>query len=260
MKENIISNKTGIMLDIHSHILPSMDDGASNAEESLELLKMTAEQGIGSIIATPHFYAYKEAPEKFLSRREKSVKMLFDACRDVGNIPLPNIYLGAEVAYYPSIGHSEYVSELCTVGTNTLLLEMPFERWSGSVIEEVCELSEFRSVNVVIAHIERYMQYQRRGTLDLLADNGIMLQCNAEFFLQKKTAKKALKLARRGYISFLGSDCHNTSERPQQLGNAIEILKNEKYAEQLFDDISENCKRLFGGALTLEEYLRTLVN
>ena len=53
------------MLDIHSHILPKMDDGSSSVEESLKLLRTSAEQGITEIAATPHFYASQYSPQKF---------------------------------------------------------------------------------------------------------------------------------------------------------------------------------------------------
>ena len=56
------------MLDIHSHILPKMDDGSSSVEESLNLLRTSAEQGITEIAATPHFYASQYSPQKFLER------------------------------------------------------------------------------------------------------------------------------------------------------------------------------------------------
>ena len=57
------------MIDFHSHVLPGMDDGAKDTDESLALLRLTKEQGIDGIVATPHFYPDRENPEDFLLRR-----------------------------------------------------------------------------------------------------------------------------------------------------------------------------------------------
>ena len=57
------------MIDFHSHILPAMDDGSKNIEESLQMLRMLQEQGVERVIATPHFYADENPPDVFLRRR-----------------------------------------------------------------------------------------------------------------------------------------------------------------------------------------------
>lgn len=67
------------MLDIHSHILPKIDDGSSSVEESLKLLRTSAEQGITEIAATPHFYASQNSPQKFLARRAACAARLQEA-------------------------------------------------------------------------------------------------------------------------------------------------------------------------------------
>ena len=56
------------MIDFHSHILPAMDDGSKNIEESLQMLRMLQEQGVERVIATPHFYADENPPDVFLRR------------------------------------------------------------------------------------------------------------------------------------------------------------------------------------------------
>ena len=66
------------MTDFHSHILPGMDDGSRNVEESVKILKMMAEQGIERVAATPHFYASQsgESPDEFLIRRNTAEQIL----------------------------------------------------------------------------------------------------------------------------------------------------------------------------------------
>ena len=64
------------MIDWHSHVLPALDDGSHSIAQSLEMLTMLKEQGVDTVIATPHFYANDESVEKFLERRERSARAL----------------------------------------------------------------------------------------------------------------------------------------------------------------------------------------
>ena len=64
------------MTDFHSHVLPCLDDGSVSVEQSIEMLRAEAEQGITHVIATPHFYAGRTTPERFLEKRERSEAML----------------------------------------------------------------------------------------------------------------------------------------------------------------------------------------
>ena len=64
------------MIDLHTHILPNVDDGSSSLEESLALLRMLASQGVTLTAATPHFYATSDTPEQFFRRREAAWKQL----------------------------------------------------------------------------------------------------------------------------------------------------------------------------------------
>ena len=109
------------MIDFHSHILPGMDDGSKNIEESLALLRMLAEQGVKKVVATPHFYANDESVEKFLARRQQS----YESLRAALPAGMPEILLGAEVRYYQGISRLKELKELCVQGSNLLLLERP---------------------------------------------------------------------------------------------------------------------------------------
>lgn len=62
------------MIDFHSHILPGVDDGSKNVEMSLEMLRASAAQGVTDICLTPHFYAERNTPEKFLEKRRRAAE------------------------------------------------------------------------------------------------------------------------------------------------------------------------------------------
>lgn len=237
---NILAVSGGIT-DIHSHVLPGMDDGAKNVEESLAMLSAAYGQGIRHMVASSHFYADRESPDDFLQRRERAVDGLLKGGYSVEN-GYPALYLGAEVAFFSGMARSPMLPSLCIGGGKGILIEMPFERWTEGVIAEVLNVREALGLCPIIAHIERYMGYQKRGTLGRLIEGGVLIQSNAEYFIEKKTAKKALKLLLQGGIHLLGSDAHGLTERVPNLGEGIGIIDGHKYGEQLLVDIVE-CSR-----------------
>ncbi|MEE1394349.1 MAG: CpsB/CapC family capsule biosynthesis tyrosine phosphatase [Negativibacillus sp.] len=213
------------MIDFHTHILPKMDDGSKSTEESIQMLKMQAEQEIQCVIASPHFYAEQEDPQEFLHRRQKSYEALMSEIeRQNLQEQLPKIRLGAEVRYFEGISHSDAIQKLKIEGTDLLLLEMPFVSWSKRIIQEVQRIQQKPQMTVLLAHVERYRGMQGFFYERKLEEIGALIQCNAEFFLDKKSRKKALHLFEQGKINLLGSDCHNCTVRPPCLGEAIQLL------------------------------------
>ncbi|MBQ7829691.1 MAG: hypothetical protein IJ345_05410 [Clostridia bacterium] len=235
------------LVDMHSHVLPAVDDGSESVERSLEMLRFSYSQGVRKIVATPHFYPHSMNPVNFLECRERAVKALAEAVakkKALGE-ELPDVYLGAEVGYFDGISRSSAVSELCLVGTRILLIEMPFERWSESCVNELIALKA-KGFCPVVAHYDRYWSYQERGILERLVDDGIGIQLNAEAFLKFGTKRKALGLVSAGLVDFLGSDCHNMTNRMPNLSDAVEIIEKSLGAdcvERLMESVSAELKR-----------------
>ncbi len=216
------------MIDFHTHILPGVDDGSQSVEQSIEMLRMEAAQGITEVVLTPHFYAMEDNPQRFLARRQKAYDTLL-AAMETG---LPRLRLGAEVQYFEGLCSAEQLGELCIDGTRLLLLEMPFCPWTERMVENVLELNMRSELQVVLAHIERYLHWQSRDTLPWLLDEGVLMQCNASFFLEFSSRGRAMRMLREGQIHFLGSDCHGLTARPPQVGMARErIVKKLGTAE-----------------------------
>lgn len=208
------------MVDFHSHVLPGIDDGSQSVEESVQLLKTSARQRVTYIAATPHFYATRTTPEQFLLRREAAAEQL----RAVWQPRFPHMALGAEVYYFEGVSRMEQLDLLKLEDTDLLLLEMPFSTWTGRMVSEILEIQKRADTTVVLAHIERYLSFQKSDVWHMLRDNGVLMQCNASFFLNWKTKRKALRMLRRGEIDFLGSDCHNMDTRPPRLREAVEVI------------------------------------
>ncbi|MEE0211130.1 MAG: CpsB/CapC family capsule biosynthesis tyrosine phosphatase [Negativibacillus sp.] len=216
------------MIDFHAHILPKMDDGSKSAEESIAMLKIQAEQGIRCVVATPHFYAEHETPQDFLHRREHSYQSLQQEIERQGlQEQLPQIRLGAEVRYFEGISRSSAVHDLKIEKTDLLLLEMPFVSWSQRMIQEVKAAQQQLDLTILLAHVERYRRTQGFFFHKKLEEMGALIQSNAEFFLNKQTRKKAMHLFEEGKINLLGSDCHNCTVRPPNLGKAIQLLTEQ---------------------------------
>ncbi len=211
------------MTDFHAHILPGMDDGSRSIEESLAMLRAAAEQGIRRIAATSHFYPTDESPEIFLKRRRMALEALLPAVEP----DMPEILPGAEVYFFNGISHVREMKQLRIEGTQLLLLEMPFSPWTDAMIAEVQQLARIPGITVLLAHIERYLRWQKMPVWEMLLDSGILMQSNAEFFLSWQTRRKARRMLESGMICLLGSDCHNTSSRPQRMGEALKAIGPE---------------------------------
>ncbi len=212
------------MIDFHSHILPGMDDGSRSVEESIRMLHVSYEQGVRWMIATPHFYAEKETPKSFLRRRRNAWKQL----RENRDEQTPKILLGAEVYYYRGITKSADIELLCIAGTNIVLLEMPFRKWSEGMLADILELINVWKLTVVLAHVDRYLAKQDRGTWDYLADNGVLFQLNASALSSGIIAmRNSMKMIQKDQIAVLGSDCHNLTNRKPNLDKAFSLIEKK---------------------------------
>jgi len=208
------------IVDFHSHVLPGIDDGSDSVEMSLAMLKKSARQGIGHVVATPHFYAWDDTPERFLARRTRAEARLREAM--AGEPGMPALTMGAEVAFYPGMSGSGTLPSLCIGKSKYILVELPGTPWYNSVYEELRAIWDRQGLIPVIAHVDRYLEPLRTERLmRQLEELPVLIQANAEFFLQKGTARTAIRLLRKGRIHLLGSDCHNLSSRAPQLGQAV---------------------------------------
>lgn len=211
------------IIDFHCHVLPGIDDGSKDVAMSLAMLKESARQGIEVMVATPHFYADRNTPERFFDNRQRAYESLMAEATD----ELPQLFLAAEVAHFRGIGTSDNIEAFCIQGTKLLLLEMPFRVWSKGDIREVESLLE-RGITPVMAHIERFYSYQNEMKyMDRLFELPVYIQVNSEALLDWKQRHRVLKLFKAGRAQILGSDCHNLSRRPQNLYAGREILRKK---------------------------------
>ena len=211
-----------MIVDFHSHILPGIDDGSRIVEESVEMLLRMKEQGIDVVVATPHFYASHDDPQRFLARRQRAKEKLDTVLTDA----MPKVLLGAEVAYYSGMSQSKALQQLTIEGTNAILVELPMGRWKDSIYRELSRIYEQQNLIPIVAHVDRYLTPHRSfGIPKKLEELPVLVQANAEFFLDKATARKAKKMLAAEQIHLLGSDTHNLTDRAPNLGMALQIIE-----------------------------------
>ena len=212
------------MIDFHSHVLPGIDDGSDSVETSLAMLDMWRNQKIDRLCATPHFYAEHNTPRRCLRNRDAAYHELMEAAK--GQKGYPKILLAAEVRFFDGISNVAALPTLCLEGTDLLLLEMPFTRWTDRMLREVAEIRR-RGMIPVAAHLERYLDFNSKSMIRHFMDLDILIQCNAEFFLSKRTSRKALSLLKDRRIHFIGSDAHNLSSRAPNMDEALQLIQKK---------------------------------
>ena len=224
-----------MITDFHSHVLPCMDDGSTSVEMSIAMLQAAAEQGITHVIATPHFYAHRNTPERFLERRNQAEKILREEMQKYSG--LPKLSVGAEVLFFKGISECDALKLLTISEKNCILLEMAECPWGDYAFREIEQIREKQGLLPIIAHVDRYIgPWQDHGIPARLEKLPVMVQANAEFFLRRFTAPMAMRMLKRGQIHVLGSDCHNLTSRRQNLGEALQRIQ-KKFGQDAVDYI-----------------------
>lgn len=209
LRKNKTENAPPLLVDIHSHLLPGLDDGVSTLEEAEQIVLNFIALGYKRIITTPHVMsdAYRNTPEGILASLEA-----LKAHLDSRNI---RIGLSAAAEYYLDESLFKMIATdapLLTFGQKYLLFETNF-------ITEPFNLKEFiflattKGYKLILAHPERYLYLQNNleKVQDLL-DRGVLMQMNISSltgYYSKPVRQMAFKLVDRGMVHWLGSDCHH---------------------------------------------------
>ncbi len=214
------------VVDFHSHILPGVDDGSTCLEQSIQMLQAMTSQGIKQVVATPHFYAKHDKPEKFLRMRAEAEKLLR---AEMSKYPqMPELYIGCEVYYFNGISDSDILQDLTINNSRYILIEMPMPPWNERIYRELENIWLKQDLIPVVAHIDRYIGPWRTHRIpDRLEKLPVKIQANATFFLDKSTRSMAFRMLRKHRIHLLGSDCHDMTERAPNLGDALKAIENK---------------------------------
>lgn len=198
-----------MMIDIHCHILPHIDDGAENENEAKVMLDMERSAGVDAMYLTPHFYPEKIDIDTFLRKRECAWEKLSaaDAVSEQCQIRL-----GAEVRYSEQLLSMD-LKRLTLGDSDYLLLELPENRYPAYVTQLV-EYMQGRGVVPIFAHIERYAYFRKEPKLiKHLVEMGALAQVNMHSLFDRRDRNFSLACLKHGMAQLIASDAHNTTSR-----------------------------------------------
>lgn len=230
--------------DIHSHILPGVDDGAKNWEVTKEMLQMAYNQGIQRMFATSH--SYPNRPQKSSEELRKLTKEVEELAKEIGQDF--QIFTGNEVLYRESIPEELEKGNILTLADSQyVLVEFLPEEHYTRILHGVRRLVEY-GYCPVIAHIERVRAFNgKKERIEEIVKSGAYLQVNAESLMGGMFDKKKRfleKMIAESLIHFIGSDCHNTDSRPPIMEAAIKKLRKKVPKDSLEKILYENPKKL----------------
>ncbi len=232
------------MIDIHTHILPGIDDGSRNFDESLKILQGLAEKDVTHVILTPHYVT----SSAYASPRSTNLKLYRQLQKRVDEASINiTLYLGNEIY----IDHN--ISDLLKKGKispladgNYILVELPM---SGEFadFEDILLSLKYEGWKVILAHPERYHTYHEDyKKLYNLTEQGILLQCNLGSIIGQygRHSKKVLKkLAKEKLIFCFGSDTHRVRDF-SEITKAQQKLLRYYTASELKELLEDNPKRI----------------
>jgi protein-tyrosine phosphatase len=225
------------VIDLHSHVLPGVDDGVRTIEASLELLRAAADDGIAKIAATPHVREdYPTTP------REMEIR-LAEVCGAAREAAIPvEVLPGGELDLHFAARLDDEELRRFGLGGNPalLLLEFPYLGWPLQLGELVFQL-QVRGFRIVLAHPERNADVQAEPErLRPLVDNGVVVQLTAASLDGRlggapRAAAKRLLDARLAHL--VASDAHAPDVRSVGLSGAAAAAGDESLAHWLTDEV-----------------------
>ena len=210
------------LTDLHTHILPGVDDGAQDLETSLQMLRMEKLSGVDRVALTPHFYPLREEFDAFVDRRQQAYETLLSAW---DGETMPELKLGAEVRYSP--GLTELDLRQLTIGNSDYMLLELSNTEIPVYIDSVLDIILNQGITPILAHIERCTYFHKKPEmLCSLIRRGALAQVSAKAFQRKNDIKFIFPCLFNGLAHFVASDVH-TPQAGNGLGEIAEELDDE---------------------------------
>jgi len=231
------------MIDIHCHILPSIDDGAQTVHDSLEMAKLAVQEGITTIIATPHHKngRYENPKETILNKVEELNRHFQQE-----NISL-NVLPGQETAINGDMIEDYEQSHIMTLnGTQYVFVEFPSSHVPRYAEKMLFDL-QLKGLSPIIVHPERNAEIiERPEKLYNFVNKGSLAQITAGSVcgkFGKKIKSFTEQLMEANLVHFIASDAHNVSSRAFHLGQAYDLI-GKQYGVELVYFFTENAELL----------------
>lgn len=231
--------------DIHTHILPGVDDGAKDLEETRQMLMKAKEEGIRHIIATPHYVAGEKNPSR--EQLQEALEATRKAAKKIDSHM--TVSLGNELLDSPGILSALQRGDALTMGETRYILVEFLPKDSYSQIYH--SLSDYIMAGYIpiVAHMERYeVLWKEYDYLDELIKLGVYFQMNGNSLMGAFWNPRAAyhrRLLELGYIHFLGSDCHGSVHRPPMMQRVLKKLhKNWRQGKRIEEILISNPEKM----------------
>ena len=217
------------MIDIHSHILPEVDDGAQTLDAALELLTLAQEDGVTTQFLTPHMRDsnYINDPDVILNKYNHFCEIVAEKGYTIKLRLSAEVRVGPEVMKLVVRGDFPWLG--LWQGKKAFLLEMPHGQVPAGTLNLIKWLQQ-RDIVPVIAHPERNREFQLNiPLLKQYIDAGCITQITAASLSGKfgnKSQTTAVELLEKDYVTFMATDTHNSFYRPPDLKKGYEIVKD----------------------------------
>lgn len=220
------------MIDIHSHILPCLDDGAQSVEQSLRMFRIAANEGITEIIATPHCYGHKKSatPQRI---QESVVQMQKELQQE--NIRI-RLYVGNEIYYRYGVEEELEKGNIYTLaGSRYVLVEFHPGEDYPYILRGLNNLSCY-GYSPILAHVERYENlFAKKGRVEELKNTGVQMQINASSIVAKGFGNtyrsRAFSLIKSQIADYVATDAHSDRHRAPFM-QACETLLQKKVGHE----------------------------
>ena len=232
------------MIDIHSHILPGIDDGAQSYTDSIILAEKAVSEGIHTILATPHHRngKYENVKENILQRVEELNKIFHEQSIALKVLP------GQETRIYGEMIEDYRKGELLTLnqGSRYLFVEFPSNSVPGYAERLFYDLQNEGLIPVIV-HPERNAELiERPDMLYTLVKNGAITQVTAASltgYFGKSIQKFSRQMIESNLAHFIASDAHNVKNRTFKMSEAMETIEKQ-YGIDMIDYFTENAELL----------------
>ena len=210
--------------DLHTHMLPGLDDGAKDLAQTEKMLEMAYEEGIRRIMLTPHF-----GPRSAGADRQKTEEV-FGRVKEIAAAAYGDLelFLGNEILFSPSTIEKLHSGDAMTLAGSDYVLVEFYPGDPLATLESAVRTLIRAGYRPVIAHAERYRCLQKHpADAESLTAQGAAVQINSSSLLGGWTAPEyrcVKKLLQNDLVHFIGSDCHNDSSRSPVIREAAEKL------------------------------------
>lgn len=230
--------------DIHSHILPGVDDGSESMEESLAMIEVAYQEGTRSIFCTPHY----ERGKNRYTKEELNIRFQ-ELCKEVEKVyPDMKLYLGNEVLYADGIVDDLKNGLIQTMNdTKYVLVEFNIRVSYSELYRAIRNIIDAR-FRPIIAHVERYRcLFKHIERIDELVRMEAYLQMNISSVyggLLDENARWCKRLVKEDYISFFGTDAHDLDDRAPYINDYVGWIEKKCGVDVLEEMFVENPKKM----------------